>query len=475
MKTRLLMLLALAGLSSCSNNLLEDLNVANTQDTNQTMSLTLNSGINEPAIVKDLRNYVSLINSRCAGSQARSAADYTLTPFVYQGDTVMYIANYGNGWELLSTDHRVPLVIASSDTGEFAPNDTTNMNPAILAYISSVADELHFVKQIEDTNESPYGLWQALTLNNDEVDPDQIKVNPEVLEKNRAITLQPGSGYWELIGTTSPQTTTKEIPHIIKTKWGQNHPWNEYVPYQYGSSGEKCPAGCTAIAGAQFLYYLHYKNNKPASTVTAATYNRASNTYTYSGSSSTIWNQMAKESDDNSEQRETAIFIGHVGKSINMEYTANGSRADLSDLAVFINKSGYNYAKKTIDYSYVQDQLEKDTPIVISAYRLDGNEKRGHSFIIDRYRDIKTTTTSTFGWIGTDNLGNDSNERDPDGNIVGYTFTYERETITTRSFMIGMNWGYNGSQDNYWFTSSSSADWTIFGDRNYNQIREILR
>lgn len=221
MKTRLLMLLALAGLSSCSNNLLEDLNVANTQDTNQTMSLTLNSGVNEPAIVKDLRNYVSLINSRYAGPQARSAADYTLTPFVYQGDTVMYIANYGNGWELLSTDRRVPLVIASSDTGEFTPNDTTNMNPAILAYISSVADELHFVKQIEDTNESSYGLWQALTLNNDEVDPAQVKVNPKALEKNRAITLQPGSGYWELISTTSPQTTTKEIPHIIETKWGK--------------------------------------------------------------------------------------------------------------------------------------------------------------------------------------------------------------------------------------------------------------
>lgn len=340
--------LALAGLSSCSNNLLEDLNVANTQDTNQTMSLTLNSGVNEPAIVKDLRNYVSLINSRYAGPQARSAADYTLTPFVYQGDTVMYIANYGNGWELLSTDRRVPLVIASSDTGEFTPNDTTNMNPAILAYISSVADELHFVKQIEDTNESPYGLWQALTLNNDEVDPAQVKVNPKALEKNRAITLQPGSGYWELISTTSPQTTTKEIPHIIETKWGQDKPWNTYVPYKPGSSTEHDPAGCTAVAGAQFLYYLHYKNNRPASTVTNATYHNLTNDYTYTGSSSTVWNQMAKSSGELYGHSQAAVFIGHVGKEINMDYQPTGSSAGLSDLSTFINRYGYNHSY----YSY---------------------------------------------------------------------------------------------------------------------------
>ena len=198
----------------------------------------------------------------------------------------MYIANYEDGWELLSTDHRVPLVMASSDTGQFNISDTTSMNPALLAYLNSLEKELFFIKQIENTQENTYNLWQAITLSNKEINPDSIQINPKVLETlPKAAALSPGSGYWELISTSAPKTSTTNIGHIIKTNWGQDSPWNEYVPYKYGTSGSHCPAGCTAIAGAQYLYYLHYKNNKPVSTVTTATYNSSNNTYTYTGNS----------------------------------------------------------------------------------------------------------------------------------------------------------------------------------------------
>ena len=58
----------------------------------------------------------------------------------------MYIANYEDGWELLSTDHRVPLVMASSDTGQFNISDTTSMNPALLAYLNSLEKRAIFHK-----------------------------------------------------------------------------------------------------------------------------------------------------------------------------------------------------------------------------------------------------------------------------------------------------------------------------------------
>lgn len=240
MKKTLLTFTLLAGLSSCTN-LSEDLDMIGTQNITQTKSGNLSISENEPAIVKDLRNYISQI--KLQGKQARVLTSYTLTPYIYKEDTIMYIANYEDGWELLSTDHRVPLVMASSDTGQFNISDTTSMNPALLAYLNSLEKELLFIKQIENTQENTYNLWQAITLSNKEINPDSIQINPKVLETlPKAAALSPGSGYWELISTSAPKTSTTNIDHIIKTNWGQDSPWNEYVPYKYGTSGSHCPA-----------------------------------------------------------------------------------------------------------------------------------------------------------------------------------------------------------------------------------------
>lgn len=467
MKKTLLTFTLLAGLSSCTN-LSEDLDMIGTQNITQTKSGNLSISENEPAIVKDLRNYISQI--KLQGKQARVLTSYTLTPYIYKEDTIMYIANYEDGWELLSTDHRVPLVMASSDTGQFNISDTTSMNPALLAYLNSLEKELFFIKQIENTQENTYNLWQAITLSNKEINPDSIQINPKVLETlPKAAALSPGSGYWELISTSAPKTSTTNIGHIIKTNWGQDSPWNEYVPYKYGTSGSHCPAGCTAIAGAQYLYYLHYKNNKPVSTVTTATYNSSNNTYTYTGNNSTVWNQMAKNQSASSGQAAAAIFIGYVGQQINTKYGINESGSNRYYLADFLNQLGYNYTVKDIDYSYIITQLYNNIPTVISIF----NKDAGHTLICDRYKKITTTTTSTFGWVGTDNLGNDSNERDEAGNIIGYTFTYERENLTNATHQLGMNWGYDGSYDYLWLEASSYSDWV--SNTTYDTERYMLK
>ena len=60
MKKTLLTFTLLAGLSSCTN-LSEDLDMIGTQNITQTKSGNLSISENEPAIVKDLRNYISQI------------------------------------------------------------------------------------------------------------------------------------------------------------------------------------------------------------------------------------------------------------------------------------------------------------------------------------------------------------------------------------------------------------------------------
>ena len=57
MKKTLLTFTLLAGLSSCTN-LSEDLDMIGTQNITQTKSGNLSISENEPAIVKDLRNYI---------------------------------------------------------------------------------------------------------------------------------------------------------------------------------------------------------------------------------------------------------------------------------------------------------------------------------------------------------------------------------------------------------------------------------
>lgn len=37
--------------------------------------------------------------NKLQGKQARVLTSYTLTPYIYKEDTIMYIANYEDGWE----------------------------------------------------------------------------------------------------------------------------------------------------------------------------------------------------------------------------------------------------------------------------------------------------------------------------------------------------------------------------------------
>ena len=376
----------------------------------------------------------------------------------------MYIVDYTNGWDLISTDHRVPMIIASSEIGYFDKNDV-NMPPAFKAYLNGVAEELYQVKHTDNKEGATYGLWQTVSIQNDEVDLKKIEIAPH------AINLKPGSGHWELIETSEPELTVSIVNKLTVTKWNQVNPWNTCIPYSIENPTIKGPAGCVAIAIGQYLYFLHYKYNKPSSTVTAATYNASTNQYTYSGNSTTVWDEMAlNSSGSNAAKEKTAIFIGYVGQCVNMEYHEAYGETNYTKSLSFINsQTGDNYYVTSIDYNYVENELNAGHPVLASAY---GDDNNGHAFIIDAKEKRTITVTSRYGWVGTDNLGNDSNERDPEGNITGYSFFYENESQTA-SMSFKMNWG-GGSYDEVLFGASDSNDWNV-GGVNFKNKREIVK
>ena len=54
------------------------------------------------------------------GNRSRSTAMNSITPYLNEnGDTIAYIANYDEGWEVLSNDRRTSMVLASSEKGSF--------------------------------------------------------------------------------------------------------------------------------------------------------------------------------------------------------------------------------------------------------------------------------------------------------------------------------------------------------------------
>lgn len=122
---------------------------------------------------------------------SRNAADYKLSPFVCEGDTVMHIANYGNGWDLFSNDKRMPMLVMSSDSGNFDMNDA-NMPPSMKSYIYSVADEIHQLRAIDEAKSLTYGEWNIVSIENEEVDLANVISGPRAIGN-----AQPGEGYWK--------------------------------------------------------------------------------------------------------------------------------------------------------------------------------------------------------------------------------------------------------------------------------------
>lgn len=135
------------------------------------------------------------------------------------------------------------------------------------------------------------------------------------------------------------------------------------------------------------------------------------------------------------------------------------------------NVGNYNYKLNAMDYSYVTKELIAGRAVY--ARSDDSNSDGGHQFIIDRYRVTTTSSTSTFGWVGTDNYGQDTNEYDENGNVIGHSFFYDRENRTV-SYAYSMNWGWSGSNhDNTYFTASDNSDWNA--GYHFNTNRQFLK
>ena len=127
--------------------------------------------------------------------KSRSAEDVRLIPYTIDGDTVMYLANYDEGWELFSNDLRVPMVLMRSGEGSLYPEFIDN--PSFKAYFENTAAFLAELKKnssiAADSIDADWSSYVSLMSNEDQ-EPD-----PELLYTNTDVSIPTGQAASRLV------------------------------------------------------------------------------------------------------------------------------------------------------------------------------------------------------------------------------------------------------------------------------------
>ena len=84
------------------------------------------------------------------GLKQTRAMEVSIEPILFEEDTVMYLINYEEGWELISADKRAPLHISRSDYGHMNI-DKLYDNPGKKIYLNSIASKIYSSEAIFST------------------------------------------------------------------------------------------------------------------------------------------------------------------------------------------------------------------------------------------------------------------------------------------------------------------------------------
>lgn len=196
---------------------------------------------------------------------------------------------------------------------------------------------------------------------------------------------------------------TTSITPLIQTKWNQDKPFNNSIPYGNGNY----VTGCVATATAQVMYY----HKCPVSNGTGS-HSYTYNGYTYSADFNTTYDWANMKLDYNSsyttaQGNAVAKLMYHVGVSVNMKYgysSGAGTYDVASSLptyfgydksAEYIQRAGYT-DDEWVDLVY--GELSAKRPLIYSGQDVYGGG--GHAFICHGYQASDNTYRFNWGWGG---------------------------------------------------------------------------
>lgn len=393
------------------------------------------------------------------GLKQTRAMEVSIEPILFEEDTVMYLINYEEGWELISADKRAPLHISRSDYGHMNI-DKLYDNPGKKIYLNSIASKIYSLRNSPEaklvresnletrsekvyTEDSTYvSLWSVLSPD-DLVITDPITMAAEV---------------WTCIGVEKIASEEYKQEHLLKTKWDQDSPWNYYAPLTSPSSGIKCYTGCTMVAGAQVLYYLHNKIGKPQSAysnidnnlfIPASDTSLTVNPNLFSAKSAyystVVWDAMPMADSTSTitlGERAVSTLMAQLGCYASATYrrysnssSPAGTSAGLDNLQVAFRDSldidcirSSSLSESQMLYYIYNQKL----PIIVHATgtRLIDSTSISHAFVIDGVKYTKDTYKYTY----------------IKSNTITPEYKYENKWVY--NYDIQINWGYSGTYDN---------------------------
>ena len=294
-----------------------------------------------------------------------------------------YIFNDGNsGFVIVSGDQRCTPVLGYSTSGGF---DTTDMPENMRWWMQQYCNEMDSAFRKTDAYKMPIQAeWMDM-------------INGSFHVQKSATAVQP----------------------LIKTKWGQGPPYNDYCPYDVKAGADqnyRCVTGCVATAMAQILYYWKYPQKGTGyHSYQHPDYGTLSANF---GNTTYDWNNMTTTYDSYSssaEKKAVATLMYHCGVSVDMQYTENESGAYtlLTDndikkgyidartalIRYFGCDTAFGYYRSSYSLnnwiSLLKNELDAGRPILYSGRGAAG----GHAFVCDGY-DNNSYFHFNWGWNG---------------------------------------------------------------------------
>jgi hypothetical protein len=381
----------------------------------------------------------------------------TIEPITFKGATVMYVVSTGKGWKLCSTDKRMPVVLAENNTGEKFSIKKFLHNEEISEWFNNLEEEILSLKKSTDYKLYSNNIKQWAGLDKD--------IELKVMSDDDT-----GSDEWTLVGFDNWQTSDENHSHLLTTLWHQETPFNSCMPYISSTSTQRCPCGCTPVAVAQFLFYMHNKIGIPQTTPGIGYFTGYVGNYFQSFDlfNSNNFSQMALTDNSsiyNSQQFFlTSLMIAYVGKQLGTTYNATQSSTHLNNVVPYLSNIGINATCSDFSLNSTVTSLSNQYPVLLSA---KDNNSNSHTWLADGY--VKETISCDEIYANmNDSVYKTNGNVIPDGTPI-----QRRRVVTSINYKLYMNWGFN---DVYDFLSDSDDTAYFVSDnwRNLNYRKKMI-
>lgn len=298
-----------------------------------------------------------------------------IEPLVYGGKPLMFFVQFNQGWKLFSIDKRMPVVLAENNEQNEMSVTKILANKAIRPWLDMMKNETETLAKTDDYDNDSESLTQWASLGG------PIKRTPT----------KPVPGELIFEGSEYIGTTTKSVPHIVRTAWHTRFPFNIFTPTIGSGSTANCPLSCTAVATGQYM--LHRMRYPGYQIPVSCSYSGPYTNSTYHASGSTVLQSDSLMMDEtewyislhgNPKGVYTAKFLTHLAHEINVIFEPDNSGGTMRGVAAVLNKNGIK-GKFVSGTGYIKDEIDFGLPVLFAADKEKSNED-GHMWLIDGYK-----------------------------------------------------------------------------------------